>query len=171
MNKLMWDIEIKLTLPSSSLVSLPKTENNSYLENPSFKSIRDYLGIEININNWYNRCMQIPYGKKHLQRIELYYTNDENSYILLDNYSDPYDQLGLIRIGIKTTAKLGFELRKLTRILNDECKFNINYSEGSNSVFKLYPIDEKSQKRYPESQKSEYLIDKNIVIIKPDGIK
>ncbi|QXP54142.1 hypothetical protein [Cellulophaga sp. HaHa_2_1] len=166
MNKIQWDIEIILTLPSTALVTFPDENKDEYYENESFKVIREFLDIDININNWYNRCTQIAFGKKHLQKIELYYSKDDKSYILLDNYADPYDQLGLIGLGIKTTAELGADIRNLTRKLNDESNYNINYSEGSNLVFKLYPIDEKTKSKYREPQKSDYLQGKQIEIIK-----
>jgi len=167
MSRIQWDIEIKLTLPSSTLVTFPDIKNRKeYCENDNFRRIREYLDIQINIKNWYNRCVQISFGKKHLQKIELYYAKDERSYILLDNYRDPYDQLGLVSIGVKTTAELGNEIRKLTRNLNDESAFNVNYIEGSNSIFKLYPIDEHTMKRYSEPQISEYAKDKEVKIFR-----
>ena len=162
MKKIQWDIEIRMAIPSSKLIYFPDQNNNEYFENESFKAIRNYLNIEIDIQSWYNRCIQIGFGKLHLQRIELYYSKDENSYILLDNYYDKYDQLGLITIGVKTSNKLGFELRKFTRIFNDESTFNVSYEEGSNAIFKRYPIDDKTRMRYREPQESEYLNGKEI---------
>ncbi|MBA6316899.1 hypothetical protein [Cellulophaga baltica] len=161
-----WDIEIKLFLPKNTLVIYPDENKDEFIENPNFKAIRECLNIEIDIVDWYNRCIQIALGKKELQKIEIYYSSDEQSYILLDNYRDPYDQLDLIGIGVKTTSELGEKVRKLTRVLNDESPYNINYCEGSNPVFKLYPIDEKTKSRYRETQKSEYLVGKEIEIIK-----
>jgi hypothetical protein len=169
MNKMQWDIEIKLFLPNTILISYPDDNNDEYFENPTFKDIREYLNIEIDVNSWYNRCLQIAFGKKELQKIELYYSKDELSYILLDNYRDPYDQLDLIGIGVKTTNELGVEIRKLTRKLNDESPYNIYYCEGSNPIFKLYPIDERTKMRYQEPQISEYLKGKEIKIIKADN--
>lgn len=166
MNKIQWDIEITLFLPNTTLVTFPDEDKDDFIENSKFKAIREHLNIDIDIVGWYNRCIQIALGKNELQKIEIYYSLDELSYILLDNYRDPHDQLDLIGVGIKTTAELGSETRNLTRILNDESPYNIDYCEGSNPVFKLYPIDERSKKRYREPQISEYLNGKEIEIIK-----
>ena len=169
MNEVLWDIEIRLLIPSTQLVYFPDEDKDDYFENKAFKAIRDCLGIKIHIEDWYNRCLQISIGEKHLQRIELYYSPDENSYILLDNHADPYDQIGLVGLGIKTTAELGGQLRKLTRKLNDESNYNIHYCEGSNAVFKLYPIDEKTKEKYMEIQHSSYLEGKLIQLIKAEN--
>ncbi|ABG58568.1 hypothetical protein [Cytophaga hutchinsonii] len=166
MKQIQWDIEIKLFLPNNTLVVYPDENKDEFIENPNFKVIRECLNIDIDITDWYNKCIQIALGKMELQKIEIYYSSDEESYILLDNYRDPYDELDLIGIGVKTTSELGEQVRKLTRILNDESPYNINYCEGCNSVFKLYPIDEKTKGRYKEPQKSEYLDGKEIKIIK-----
>lgn len=161
---MIFDLEIRIVLPFDRLVYYPDDDDDTFFENPKFKSIRDHLGIHIDVINWVNGCHRILAGERHLHDITLFYARDKKSYILLDRYLDPVDQLDLINVGFKTVAEKGEVLRSLTRALNDESEYNIHYSEGSNAVFKIYPIDKESSNMYREKQKSPYLKGKIIKI-------
>lgn len=88
-----------MIVPYNTLVYYPDETDDEFYEEKIFSEIRSVLAIDIDIIDWHNRCEQIGFGRKNLQKIELFYSNDERSYILLDNYKDPYDQLSLISLG------------------------------------------------------------------------
>jgi hypothetical protein len=132
-SKMNWEsFEIQISVPFSELAHYPDEDNDLFIENPRFQSIRDLLGIKIDVVTWVNECYSILQGEKHLSRIELFYSQNRNSYILLDNYMDPKDQLDLIIIGIKTTGENSNQLKLLSREFNDACKYSgIHYEEGT----------------------------------------
>jgi len=170
MENLSWQIEIKISIPFGDLITYPNEDSDKFIENNKLKSIRDYLKINIDILDWVYRIEKILEGNKKLCQIELHYSKDEDSYILLDNYLDPYDQLDIITIGFKTTAKKARKLRKLARLFNDDSIYNIDYREGAYSLFKNYPIDEKSKNKFLKPLISNYLNGKKIIINKPNRL-
>lgn len=156
---MLWEtFEIKISVPFGELAHYPDEEVDFFIENPRFKSIRDLLGIQIDVVRWVNECYSILQGERNLSRIELFYSKDRMNYILLDNYIDPQDQLDFINIGIKTTREHSNRLKSLSREFNDACKYcGVHYEEGTSAIFKIYPIDEATLKRYVNAPESTYL--------------
>jgi hypothetical protein len=147
------DLEICYSICFSELVYYPDENDDLFLERPEFKKIRDFLEIDIDVIEWINQCYEILGGDKNLQSINLYYSKDKESYILLENYFDPIDQLDIIQVGIKTTNNNKKLLKKLARAFSDECRYIISYEEGNSSISKYYPIDEKDLRRRLEDPK------------------
>ena len=162
---MIWEsIEIRIAVPFSELAHYPDEDVDFFIENPRFKSIRDFLGIKIDIVSWVNDCYSILQGERHLSRIKLFYSQDRMSYILLDNYIDPQHQLYYINIGIKTTGENSNRLKLLSREFNDACEYcGVHYEESTSAIIKLYPIDKASLKRYLIAPDSTYLKGKIII--------
>jgi len=162
---MIWEsIEIRIYVPFNDLAHYPDEEVDFFIENPMFKSIRDFLGINIDVVSWVNDCYSILQGKRHLSSIKLFYSQDRMSYILLDNYIDPQDQLDFINIGIKTTGENSNKLKLLTREFNDASEYcGVYYEESSSAIIKLYPIDKASLKRYLIAPDSTHLKGKIII--------
>lgn len=137
-----YDLEILYTIGFSELVCYPDENNDLFVERTEFRNIRDFLEIKIDVIDWINQCYNILQGDSHLQSIGLYYSQNGENYILLENYFDPTDQLDLINVGIKTTYQNSAALKVFARAFSDACKNNISYKEGISSIRKYYPIDE-----------------------------
>ncbi len=141
-------LEVLITAPFNLLIKYPNDNEDIFIENPIFFTIRQVLQIELNTIQWANECYDILAGKRELQRIKLFYDKSKKNYILLDNYFDPLDQLDTISIGIKGADDVAEELRKVIRMLFEDCEYKIGYYEGNGQVFRYYPIDEITKKRY-----------------------
>jgi hypothetical protein len=113
-----------------------------FIEKKEFKEIREFLGIEIDIYSWINDCHQNLQGEHNLRCISLFYSQNGENYILLNNYFDPIDQLDIVHVGVKTTFLNNKVLKSLTRVFSDVCEINISYQEGNSSISSFYPIDE-----------------------------
>jgi hypothetical protein len=148
-----YDLEICYSICFSELVYYPDENDDLLLERPEFKKIRDFLEIEINVIEWINQCYEILGGDKKLQSINVYYSKDYESYILLENYFDPIDQLDIIQVGIKTPNINKKLLKPLARNFSDACRYILSYEEGSSSISKQYPIDAKNLHRRIEDPK------------------
>lgn len=136
-----YDLELLYTIRFSELVYYPDENDDSFVERTEFRNIRNFLEIEIDVQNWINQCYNILQGERELQNITLYYSKNRENYILLDNYFDPDDQLDYVNIGVKTTCKNNASLKALGRAFSDACKYNIAYKEGVSSIRMYYPID------------------------------
>lgn len=141
------DLELLFCISFSDLIYYPDKNEDIFFEINEFKCIRDFLQIKINIFDWINQCHRILEGNKKLQCIKLFYSKNKESYILLDNYFDPFDQLDLITIGIKTINKNSSTLKILGRKFFDICEYNISYQEGCSSIRQFYPIDHEALKK------------------------
>ena len=158
------DVEILICAPFNLLIEYPDENEDLFVENPNFSSIKSLLQIDIDTITWANECYDILGGKRELQSIKLFYAKDGQNYILLNNYFDPYDQLDTVDIGIKGKPEVADELRVLSRRLFDDCKYKIAYQEGNGQVFSQYPIDEFSRKRYLSVPENKYLEGKKVEI-------
>jgi hypothetical protein len=142
-----YDLEILYTICFSELVRYPDENDDLFVERTEFKNVRDFLGIEIDVIDWINKCYNILEGERNLQSITLFYSKNKENYILLDSYFDPLDQLDFIQVGVKTTYKNNTLVKALGRKFSDICEYNISYEEGSGSIRKYYPIDEEDLRR------------------------
>ena len=146
-NNMDYDLELLYSISFSELVCYPDENDDSFIEKVEFKNIREFLGIEIDVQDWINQCYNILQGERNLQSITLFYSSNKENYILLENYFDPTDQLDFVHVGIKTTNKNNKSLKIFGRKFSDTCEYNISYEEGSGSIRKYYPIDEEDLRR------------------------
>ncbi len=142
-----YDLELLYSISFSELLHYPDDNDDSFIEKTEFKNIREFLEIEIDVQDWINQCYKILQGERNLQSITLFYSKNKENYILLDNYFDPTDQLDFVNVGIKTKNNNNKSLKTLGRKFSDICEYNISYEEGSSSIRKYYPIDEEDLRR------------------------
>lgn len=167
-----WDLEILMRVEFDVLVKYSNEYDDSFIENPIFSEIKSILKITFHTNEWIANCYKILERKRNLidikglQRIQLNYSNCEKNYLLTDNYFSPFEQLDFINIGFKVNNEHKKRIRKLTRMLFDECNYHLLYEEGTNPVFKKYPIDKKSLKSRIKQPSNKNIIGKEISIIK-----
>lgn len=149
-----YDLELLYSICFSELVHYPDENDDSFIERIEFRAIRDFLEIEIDVIDWINQCHKILQGERHLQGINLYYSKNGENYILLENYFDPTDQLDFVNVGVKTIHNNNESLKALGRAFSDVCRYIVAYEEGSSSIRRFYPIDEKGlQHRVDEPKK------------------
>lgn len=149
-----YDLELLYSICFSELVHYPDENDDSFIERLEFRAIRDFLEIEIDVIDWINQCHKILQGERHLQSINLYYSKNGENYILLESYFDPTDQLDFVNVGVKTIHNNNESLKALGRAFSDVCRYIVAYEEGSSSIRRFYPIDEKGlQHRVDEPKK------------------
>lgn len=133
------DLEIRMVLPFDKVIYYPDDYIDEYIEEPSFKLIRDYLNINIDVLSiaadiYVNRGKKAP--------ILVYYSDcSHDDFIIFDTEIDPIDQLELIIVGIRCKAENREEVKKLAREFYDKkCKLNLFY-EGYREIRKFFKID------------------------------
>ncbi|MFE5322109.1 hypothetical protein ACFQ88_25880 [Paenibacillus sp. NPDC056579] len=151
-----WDLEIKMIVPYDSIIFYPDEYKDEYIEEPAFKKLREFLSIEINVseivedlNN--NRLRNSP--------VFIYYSERSfDNFIILDTERDPTDQLDLITICIRCTAKSGGVVRRYAHeFYTSRCNYNIIYYEGNNLIKSLYKIDFSLYNQFNEAEYKDVL--------------
>ncbi|MHC1683058.1 MAG: hypothetical protein AB6733_08935 [Clostridiaceae bacterium] len=149
-----WDLEIRMFVPFDTIIFYPDDFKDEYIEEPSFRKIRELLNIDIDVLN----IAEEIYRDRKSSYISVYYSKDcFKNYILFDVDIGATDQLDLITICIRCSSEFGGMIRQYAHeFYTSRCSYNIIYSEGNNEIRKLYNIDfslySEFYKNYPKSK-------------------
>ena len=136
----MWDLEIKMKVPFDIMVFYPDDDLDKYIIEPSFQKIIDFLNININVPE----IIESMYENRNMNSSISVYFADETfkNFVLLDTQLDNTDQLDLIYVCIRCTAEKGGSIRNFAHdFYTKQCKYNIIYAEGNNTIRDLFNVD------------------------------
>lgn len=133
------DLEIRMVLPFDKIIYYPDDYKDEYIEEPSFKLIREYLKIDIDV---ISIVADIYVNRGNKSSILVYYSDySYDEFIVFDTEIDPIDQLELIIIGIRCKSEYREKIRKLAHeFYTKKCKCNLFYA-GYREVRKFFKID------------------------------
>jgi hypothetical protein len=133
------NLEIRMVIPFDTIIYYPDDYKDEYIEEPSFKLLREYLNINIDV---VSIATDIYINRRNKAPILVYYSDySHDDFIAFDTEIDPIDQLELIIIGIRCNAENREEVKKLAREFYDKrCKLNL-FSEGYREVRKFFKVD------------------------------
>ncbi|MCU6793383.1 hypothetical protein OB236_14850 [Paenibacillus sp. WQ 127069] len=160
-----WDLEIKMIVPFHSIIFYPDDYKDEYIEEPTFKKLREFLNIEINVSEIVEDLRK---NRPRNSTISVYYSESSfNQFILFDSDMDPTDQLDLITVCIRCTAEYGGTIRLYAHeFYTNCCEYNVIYSEGSYVIRDLYKINFSQNSKINKDECKEKLIKKNLKFFK-----
>ncbi|MFP4975813.1 hypothetical protein ACE6ED_10435 [Paenibacillus sp. CN-4] len=120
--------------PLSELTYWPEEDSEDYLVHPNFESIMDVLNLQIPFRDIHEYALKQPVHTGHVLKYVL--KDTPGTYIIIDSYQDPLDQLGMVRFGWSCGSHFE-ELQRLSRKLYDECEDKVFYQEGQSVLYKL----------------------------------
>jgi hypothetical protein len=169
LEQIMWDIEIKMTIPFDTLAVYPDEDVDEYNIEPTFLKIMELLNVEFDVY----RIVETLYNyRSRKSAIEVHYSLDSfEEFIILDTYIDPTDQLDFINIMFRSKASKGGTLRKLThKFYSDTCKYNVHYEEGGNVIKNNIKIDFTKPDKLCLNEMKKIIEDKKLILFQKNKI-
>ncbi|GGF67511.1 hypothetical protein GCM10010912_10620 [Paenibacillus albidus] len=120
--------------PLYELAYWPDEDAEEYLVHPNFQNIMDALNITIPFHDIYENALEQPVHTGHV--LKYVHKDQPGTYIILDTYQDPIDQLGMVQFGWCGTDNHNL-IQQLSRKLYDECEHKAYYHEGQSVLYKL----------------------------------